>query len=1494
MITRLSKNLILKRLVAFVFILVAVVGLFPPSTAYADTDSNTKRRMLLDFAKSKDITEISGIESFSASELFMLGVYLSNFYVPFKTSISEANTNNTLSKCRDDMISALVDSANFSKKTAETVVDACLSVSQGGKNGETVRSLGLYEYNKDSGTAGKQILKNISYSNFMYYFGKEDRKETKFDMCLAWENDGEIIPVLDTVDSTFTASTLSYILTNGGLDYENGYGSAMLGYSSAEEAFEEAGKADKDAILSMLPWKQYLYIDAFGNILIDYGIDRFVVLPACQNPYVFADKDGNNVGKRLNLISLHMLQLMTEKKIYGSVQKGKSKYQYTFVGSENTTSLYNTNHWRVSRGSSKTDIDSNWFFGNGTAGKLLDIIKDNKPFDKGFARLTTFKDGKNDKVPFYDWKYYKDNKKGIGATINTVESYDSLVIFDTLDMFKSADSTDSFKTLPTGLLNPKNSECIIKKNDAVFGGYGKTINKLSGSDAQLLMCNIYATYVLGLLGDERVEFTFNTNGFPTIPSDFSFNLVMDIAPEDDTTLSSMAYWFLHPKKGISFVSEWVRNKVTGVIVSQHSDMVGKSSNSALIGTTRYIGFSGYVTTPTLSDVSWIDAILIRYNSIMGYMIILIIIVMLSLMLVGTITKQKAFLNIVVFSFCVMLPPVVIDTCINVGNTVSDRLYSTRFIYWGVVQHQAYLNQMDSVSKEENYSDYLTALMQEQLKSNDALAGGVTLKWMTPKKDNYAEMVQKSLEEKGASVASSSLLRGMVAKNFSNETYLDNSDALYLYRTYTDIANYARYVNNSIARKSNKCGSTGTVSMNTYRLSNKGFKSSGEAAKRASSNLSKMSSYINSGLRASINKGFTRDSGEGKDKSQMTRFYSMLGSNDLLATIKKVGSLDKTSDYSKVGIRVPEGMTLSAFSNNKVNANTIAVQSFFLHAESPYYYFNWNLVDQGMSLKSEVNTGFDKLMLSGRGDYFFNQKLPSNQRGYNEMRDYTDMKSLFSIVIPYLKMCNDVVEEWETLYGLETYKGVRKLTDLNKLKLAKNDKKVGANEYTSDEYKKAQHNYIVEKLWNIYSPWVDTMYDCKYAQPTKVKVLGKYVLITDPLNPYSYPSERPMVFSKSEQLYYGISDSDLTPVERKIQNIQKETYKDLYDLSNYYTLSDVVLTSASAMLTTFNFNKEFSESNLFSSDYTMYPQSFELKNFSYDAFLRMILSNSTGESLQGDTSLYERVIKNSSVFTGIALLINDVLAIYVVSGLKLFFLVAIFFISIVMVFAGVLDIEGNLMKTFFNSFLTPLLMFIGVTIGHSVIISAFLGTGASEITGGSAFSIQLGDPALTIMVMIVIHIVVVVLYFRLCKRVACTAKSLSLASVFTMAGAIGGVVMHGASIVSSASGKTLARGVVGRRGGTVSGTYSAGTADSEYVTKREERESDRVQRKEKRSNTRKTENRHTDWASGGSGSKSDNSTSIKTSQEDFNRKTEEGKRNLERKSSSKSSSNFENK
>ena len=473
-------------------------------------------------------------------------------------------------------------------------------------------------------------------------------------------------------------------------------------------------------------------------------------------------------------------------------------------------------------------------------------------------------------------------------------------------------------------------------------------------------------------------------------------------------------------------------------------------------------------------------------------------------------------------------------------------------------------------------------------------------------------------------------------------------------------------------------------------------------------------------------------------------------------------------------------------------------------------------------------------------YFYN--LSSNSgSGYGELRDYMNMHDFFYYIIPMLKEGVDLARLYDEQFGLyidddcSLSFNVENSTGFD-IKFRYDGESYASLSDFKDKWKtlnqeeryKFWHSYNTFTILLNYTAWLDTMMDCDYAKSETIRVLGDKYRVDNPLDPKSYFKTdatgniiegRLMVFSRSEMAYYGLNEADLTEVERKIIKLQDTVYKEAINLMNYYTLSDETLIQAFAMMQTFEFNKEFSQTSYIKDDYVLYPQGYELKAFSYDAYLRMIVSEASGESLmsgggtaddgsiEANTSIYKRVLNNTSLFFALFLLFNDVFAVYLIPGLKLFFIVCLFFTSIALIIAAVVKLEMNMLKVMWHSLFAPLLGFSAVSMGMSFIVSLFLGNGADGVAS-SSLVINLGDPTTAIIVMIIINVGATILYFKICKKCFHDFKTY-IKAVFdnvsaTVVGAVGAVA--GAVTTGKVAGKVKG-GAIGVGGSGVSSTAS---------------------------------------------------------------------------------------
>lgn len=417
-----------------------------------------------------------------------------------------------------------------------------------------------------------------------------------------------------------------------------------------------------------------------------------------------------------------------------------------------------------------------------------------------------------------------------------------------------------------------------------------------------------------------------------------------------------------------------------------------------------------------------------------------------------------------------------------------------------------------------------------------------------------------------------------------------------------------------------------------------------------------------------------------------------------------------------------GYTANSDSGLKTDLSTTndpSAKAFLLYTESPFYYFYDALKYRYQGL----NGGFKSALLMQQ---VFNVTDSDVQNANGKTRDFLDLQGLFTDVIPYLAQANQYVDGWTSVNGksIEGYDFANGTYSQS-----------SQAQYIDAQNKKAQ----LQQVWNIYSPWVDGLYDLDVMNK-KAGIARKKVTVANTLNPGAYDEVgRPMIWSEADMTAKNYNVSDLTDIEMRMQRVLNNTAKDLMYLTNYHDLDDEVLITAAAMFATFNFDREFSQTNIVGNSVTLYPQGFELKNFNYDAFMRLTLMNSTGESIMGDQDLYVRILSKTSFFTGLFLIVEDLLAVVIIPAAKMIVLLMLLFLGLLMCVSSVVNPPEKLLKTLSNSFLMPTVLFMIFSMAFSFVVSLFTGEGLTAYVGNKMPSITTNDPTITILLLIVVGI-----------------------------------------------------------------------------------------------------------------------------------------------------------
>jgi hypothetical protein len=1358
----------------------------------------------------------------------------------------------------------------------------------------------------------------------------------------------------------------AYALVNAQADYNHGYGSGFASISNSD--IDALTQDDYDATKGFVTAPN-MCVNWVGDLVLDNGSYRTIVLPGCANPHMLTTMEDS--GDNANTIPLQNIFAISN--IVDASNNGFTNKELSFYTGSH--SLFNLNYWRLQIGSADTTVDDDagilWWSSHGKGAAFEDAVNNVDYL------VTDFESVSNDNFIFPSMfhidksKTYTESKSEKAysqhSTLGYRDEYGHVVYNDNIiytDSFKATTATDELKKyFPSenlfdiiDSLKAYNTNTYSQFSSVTSQGHAATYNQTTKS----LFQSIYLSYCFACFNEEAggsfsednniINLKTNYGNFPSANEDIDWSSLA--TSSRDAELKDFVYYLLHPTKGIGYVATLIKNKLAGVLLNWHEDIVGSSDSNSSTGMTKYLGTSSYTTTPSLNDVSWIAKLLEYYNSIIVYLIILICLILLCYVLVGSMTLQRGVIGVLIFGFLAFLPPFAINGTTDFINKTSDTIYSKKFDYWAICQMQTFLDNYDSAMQAQedgDFTDYAAFVINNQSVISDSVGGtsatsysGVKLKWMSPKKYSSTASLASALEKNSVTSNTNAQfllqsVKSAVAVNTSGETFIDNDNALYLYRDYSDIYNYAHtnyniattfnyngalltsgafalannsptYMRNDSATDTSSVHAVGTHSWNglsdsrlyNYVLGND------------STNLTAEDVYNESSSSKAISRGFlfntidwdftnNRQSSDTVDKSTYywssetvgsrntlavtypmqfnatyreihdkykalnevasgTKAVNMSSGSDLASGYYNFGLTKSTLDKANSDTNPVYGSYLFGYQEIKGLAETSLAQTqvgstrafenlsdvyYGLYSESPFYYFNNNIRDQLLSASKNSaiygssytygypnNLGSEgaskgenggkpnnlaKMFLADNQSYFYNL-TPNAGDGYGELRDFTNMHDFFYYIIPYLREGVDLSRLYDDAFGLYldddcslsfkddgsfTYDGkpYQCLADFSTERLSITDS--SADGYMTDEEKyKFWHSYNTYTILSAYCSWLDTMMDCSYADSENIKVMGDKFKVANPLDPTTYytvdasgnlTAGRYMVFSESEMKYYGLSDADLTTVERKIINFQKSVYNETLNLMNYQSVSDEALIQAYAMLQLFEFNKEFSQTSVTGKNsYILYPQGYELKAFSYDAYLRMIMSEASGESLMTDTSdedgantsIYKRIMDNTSLFYGFFLLINDVIAVYLIPGLKLFFIVCIFLTSILLILSAAIKLDLNIINVTWKSLLAPLLSFAAVSIGMSFIVSMFMSSGANGITS-SALVINTGDPTSVLLLMIVLNAAVLILYFKICKKCFADMKMYFKAVFDSIGSAVTGAL---GTVVGLATGK----------------------------------------------------------------------------------------------------------
>lgn len=852
----------------------------------------------------------------------------------------------------------------------------------------------------------------------------------------------------------------------------------------------------------------------------------------------------------------------------------------------------------------------------------------------------------------------------------------------------------------------------------------------------------------------------------------------------------------------------IKNILDGFFLTIHRTITGTWGTSISSVTTgsssTYQSVTGYIYTPTLEELSFTATLMNNYIKVYIFCMILILFLLVLMVILNMRSWQQGVLIGLVMFVAVLFPYILISNAISIGNGISDAIYSDRFDFWAMTEQQSSHKSLSGLTTMTEKEQILTVSSATSNLSNST-ATGVKIKWMSPKKVDAFQSLYSDSSLSESFITNVEIFKWLFNSFIYDSEFVEaDTYGTYVYRPYTAIANEAECYYAWGTVLTNKLKSEGTENM-TY--DSQSFSNIYSSLKESIEDLEEIDeSKDYSATLARINKAyytsgygmldftgrfddieavkFNNESGN-KENTNMISLWGDLSSDVSTRIASNIENFNDTYDDVSVGVvsNLPQTTMTNSFDDGD-SIEAISRALFLKNTESPYYYFYSVLKSQYDSnissfKKSLLNTNIYKISPDE------NALLTTGRNATNAIRDFLDLEGLFTDIIPYLNDANKYVSDWQAVNGteIEQYNFEYEVDDTGNATVTATNTGSGASS-ASDYARAVKKKNAMNKVWNMYSPWVDSLYDGDVFNE-RVTVGGSKVLILDSLNPTSYMQVgRPMIFSEADMIIKGYNYSILTDVEKRIQAVLENTYKDLLYLVNYYDLDDNTLISAAAMYATFNFNAEFSTNKFFGNSVTLYPQGFELRNFNYDAFMRLALLNATGENIFDDTDLYERVLSKTSIFTGLALIICDLIACVVIPALKFVIIVSLLFLGLLLCITLVVNPPEKIFNSIMKSTVLPTFLFMTLNVIFAWVMSLIIGEGLTAYVGSKTVNFATNDPTMTMILMAALGIGYVVFAVKILKMIIAAYKEFGLSTVLSTVGIVGSAFKKGTSKIGS--------------------------------------------------------------------------------------------------------------
>ena len=305
---------LIKRFTAILLVAITVISTFSLTVS---ADSNNIIATYIALAKDGAVTDDAlNTETLTQSQLRFLGVYASNFFVPFSTELGEAAGDET-DEQMEQLAEALKNGLNFSDEYAQVFAENLMGLSRGSvetlefrvtRVGEDDRYVQLSHHPVANTYLNFLLTMTGNTKSLKYHMSENSSLNTEWDDMYrgVWGyGSGEnFTPVFDCYlhsEAGVTASQLAFLKCLESVPVNEGYGFNILDLVKGEigDGDDIADISSKSASLDLTIFGSEMEVDCFGNIIIHGLQHQVIAVPGCVNPFVWqpVTSDGADSGR---------------------------------------------------------------------------------------------------------------------------------------------------------------------------------------------------------------------------------------------------------------------------------------------------------------------------------------------------------------------------------------------------------------------------------------------------------------------------------------------------------------------------------------------------------------------------------------------------------------------------------------------------------------------------------------------------------------------------------------------------------------------------------------------------------------------------------------------------------------------------------------------------------------------------------------------------------------------------------------------------------------------------------------------------------------------------------------------------------------------------------------------------------------------------------------------------------------------------------------------